>query len=375
MILRLASSIAAAVFAAVAVIGCSNNPSSPSGSSESTGSVTVPVPALPAANASMRFADQPVTLAVRNAAVTTTGTVYTFEVATDSAFSSKVQTKDNVAEGTSGQTSVRLDPLAGAKDYYWHARAASGGTTGPFSATYKFTIGPAVIVNAPVPIGPLTGATTPPRPAFRVTNATRSGAGAITYRFEVASSSEFTTIVASGTNNEGINETGFIPTSDLPVSVTLYWRATAIDASTGVSSTPSAVQSFTARPFSQAERIALQLGITLWPGAQPSGSVGHATMGDDPVYGQGWHIQTLHYLPANVFFQSPDIEMLRYFELFDRGYDPDSAIAWLQGNGYPTIAQWYPGPEKAVLGLRYVYIAARGKVITNGIWDVVLRIE
>jgi hypothetical protein len=181
--------------------------------------------------------------------------------------------------------------------------------------------------------------------------------------------------VASATVNEGINETGFIPTSDLPVSVTLYWRATAIDASTGVSSTPSPVQSFTARPFSQAERIALQLGIPLWPGAQPSGTVGHATMGDDPVYGQGWHIQRLHYLPANVFFQSPDIEMLRYFELFDRGYDPDSAIAWLQANGYPTIAQWYPGPEKAVLGLRYVYIAARNKVVTNAIWDVVLRVE
>jgi hypothetical protein len=363
------------VFAAVAVIGCSDSPSSPSGSSEFTGSVTVPVPALPAANASMRFGDQPITLAVRNAAVTTTGTVYAFEVAIDSAFSSMVQTKDDVAEGANGQTSVRLDPLAGAKDYYWRARAKSGGTTGPFSATYKFTIGPAVIVNAPVPIGPLTGTTTTPRPALRVTNATRSGAGTITYRFEVANSSEFTTIVASATVNEGINETGFIPTSDLPVNATLYWRATAIDASTGVSSTPSAVQSFTPRPFSQAERIALQLGVPLWPGAQPSGSVGHATMGDEPVFGQGWHIQTLHYLPTNVFFQSPDIEMLRYFDLFDRGYDPDSAIAWLQSNGYPTIAQWYPGPEKAVLGLRYVYIAARHKVVTNGIWDVVLRVE
>jgi hypothetical protein len=106
MILRLASSMAAVVFAALAVIGCSNSPSSPSGSSESTGSVTVPVPALPAANASVRFVDQPVTLAVRNAAVTTTGTVYAFEVATDSAFASKMQTKDNVAEGANGQTSV-----------------------------------------------------------------------------------------------------------------------------------------------------------------------------------------------------------------------------------------------------------------------------
>jgi hypothetical protein len=97
--------------------------------------------------------------------------------------------------------------------------------------------------------------------------------------------------------------------------------------------------------------------------------------GDDPVFGAGWQVQTLHYVPGNVFFQSPDVEMLRYFDLFDRGYDPDSAIAWMQANGYPTIAQWYPGPEKAVLGLRYVYIAARNKVVTNAIWDVVVRVE
>jgi hypothetical protein len=369
--LRLASSLAVVVVAAAAATACSNSPSSPSAS------VTVPLAALPPMNASVRFGDQPIMLAVANAAVssTTTGTVYAFEVATDSAFSAKVQTKDNVAEGTNGQTTVKLDALAGGKDYYWHARATSGGTTGPFSTPFKFTVGPAVIVNAPAPIGPLSGVTTTPRPAFRVTNATRSGAGAITYRFEIANSTAFTTIVASATVNEGVNETGFIPTSDLPANVTLSWRATAIDATTGVASTPSTVQTFTTRAFSQAEAIAFQLGVPLWPGAQPSGTIGHATMGDDRVYGVGWNIQTLHYNPANVFFQSPDIEMLRFFDLFDRGYDPDGAVAWQQSNGYPTNAQWYPGPEKAVLGLRYVYIAARNKVLTNAIWDIVLRLE
>jgi len=28
-----------------------------------------------------------------------------------------------------------------------------------------------------------------------------------------------------------------------------------------------------------------------------------------------------------------------------------------------------------VIGLRYVYIAARGKVSVNGIWDIVVRVE
>ena len=47
----------------------------------------------------------------------------------------------------------------------------------------------------------------------------------------------------------------------------------------------------------------------------------------------------------------------------------------MNANGYPSIAKWYPGPEKAVLGLKYVYIAARDKVVTNATWDMVLRVE
>jgi hypothetical protein len=356
----------------VAGFACSNSsPSSPSGSS------SVPTPAQPAANASLRFGDQPVTLVVQNAAVTTTSAVtYTFEVASDAGFASKVQIKDGVPQGANGQTSVKLDPLAGGRDYYWHARVNTGGSAGQFSAAVKFTVGGTVVLSAPAPIGPLTNATTTPRPALRVTNATRTGqTGPITYLFEVSSSPAFSTIVVSATQPEGINETGYIPPTELPNGATLFWRATAIDAADAVSSAPSPVQTFTTRPYSQAERIALQLGVPLWTGAEPGGSIGHATMGDDPQFGAGWQVQTLYYAPANVMFKSPDIEQLRYFELFDRGYDPDSAIAWMVSNGYPTIAQWYPPPEKAVIGFQYVYIAARGKVVTNATWDVVVRVE
>jgi len=364
-----------AAVAVTAAAACSGNtPSSPSDGS--TGSVTAPRPLQPAADASVRFVDQPVTLMVQNAAVTaTTGSAYAFEVATDSAFSSKVQTKDNVSEGAAGQTTVRLDALAGGRDYYWRARATAGGTTGPFGATYKFTVGPAIVVNTPAPIAPLNGATTTPRPALRVTNATRSGpTGPITYLFEVANSAAFTTIIVRATNTEGVNETGFIPTADLPIA-TLFWRATAVDAASGISSAPSAAQSFTTRAFSQAEAVALQLGVPLWPGVTPPGSVGHATMGEPGPFGVGWNVQTLYYAPQNVTFRSPDIEMLRFFDLFDRGFDPDGAVAWMNANGYFTQALWYPPPEKAVLGLKYVYLASRGKVFLNGTWDIVLRVE
>jgi hypothetical protein len=323
------------------------------------------------------FGAQPITLTVQNAAVTSAaGATYTFEVATDSAFTAKVQVKDDVAEGSGGQTSVVLDQLAGGRDYFWHARATGGGTTGPFSATLKFTVGPPVLVNAPVAISPVTGTTTSPRPTLRVVNATRTGTtGAITYRFEIATSAAFTSPILVSTRDEGINETGLIPPADLPVNTTLFWRATAIDVSSGVASAPSATQSFTARAFSQAEALAFQLGVELWPGAVPPGERGHATMGEAGPFGVGWNIQTLHYEPRNVFFQSPDVEMLRFFDMMDRGYDPVVAIDWMKANGYPTIALWYPPPEKAVVGYEYVYIASRGKVFVNGIWDVVLRIE
>ena len=211
-----------------------------------TASVATPRPLTPANGAAIANLAQPVTLVVQNAIVTKPGgTTYTFEVATDAAFTAKLQTKDAVAEGSGGQTSVKLDALDAAKDYYWHARATAGGTTGVFGAVYKFTIGPAISINAPVPIAPINGAATGARPALRATNATRTGpAGPISYRFEISTSSTFSSIIVSATNSEGVNETGYVPTADLPINATLFWRVTAIDSANAISSPASTVQSF-----------------------------------------------------------------------------------------------------------------------------------
>ena len=312
----------------------------------------------------------PVTLVVVNAAGTVVGRTYTFQIASDIAFTTVVQTKDSIAEGTNGQTSVKLDALPAAKDYFWRARATAPGGTGTFSDLFKFTVGGVLTLAAPATISPLTNSQTTPRPTLRVTNAVRSGStGAITYKFEIARDSGFASVVFTATTAEGVNETGIVLTSDLPTSVTLFWKATAIDAANGLTSSPSSVQSFTALPRSQAENLALQIGVVLWPGTQPPGSVGHATMGNE------WQVQTLHYRPADVFFQSPDVEMLRIFDLLDRGLEPDPAIGWMRTNGYPTAALWYPPPEKGVIGLQYVYLASRNKVFVNGTWEVVLRVE
>jgi hypothetical protein len=39
------------------------------------------------------------------------------------------------------------------------------------------------------------------------------------------------------------------------------------------------------------------------------------------------------------------------------------------------VIQFVSPPEKAVIGLKYVYIAARGKQSVNGTWDIVIRLE
>ena len=240
---------------------------------------------------------------------------------------------------------------------------------------------PSITLSAPTAIGPLSGTTVTPRPTFRVSNTTKTGnAGAITYLFEASDSSAFSNIVFSATNTEGVNDTGYVVDKDLPVG-TLYWRATAKDATNNVSSSPSAVQTITVRAWTQAETIANQLGVVLWPGTQPPGDPGHAAMGTPGFFGVGWQPQTLIYPVTGQPFQSPDMEQLRYFDLWDRGMDPekDDCVGWMNSHGYGrsdgTNPQWYPGPEKAVMGFKFVYIAARGTVTRNGTWDIVVRLE
>lgn len=223
-------------------VACANSPNSPSGAA----SVAAPRPVLPTPNGTIRNVDQPVTLSVTNAVVTQPGaTLYTFEVATDSNFTNRVQTKSDIAEASSGQTSVRLDPLTAGTDYYWRAKASSTGTTGVFGPTYKFTVGPAVTINAPSVVSPAAGAATGARPLFAVTNAVRTGpAGVLTYRFEVSTSPAFTPLLLDVSVLEGGQRTTYQPTVDLPAEQTIYWRVTANDAANGVSSPATPAASF-----------------------------------------------------------------------------------------------------------------------------------
>jgi hypothetical protein len=353
-------------------LACQNtSPSAPSGTSGSTApdptptsSVTAPRSLAPAADAPIRNADQPVTLVIGNALLTRGSTpTYTFEVAADPAFATKAFTRNGVAQGSGGQTSLTIDRLGPGSDYYWHARAEGGGTVGPFSAPRKFTIGPAIVLAAPVPVGPLNGAVSSGWPSFTVNDSVKAGpVGAVVYRFEVATTAAFTTMVLTGTVAETPNQTTFTPPSGLgaPAVTNLFWRATAIDSVNSISSPPSAVQGFTYASPTRQSLLAAQEGLTLWPGVQPPGTTGHAVMG------RNWDVQTKTSFNG-VTFVSPPLEELQIFDLLDRGFDPEAAIAWMKSNGYPTMAAWYP--SVGVIGFSYQYLA-----IVGGQWDMVDKV-
>lgn len=319
----------------------------------------------------MSFLSQPVKLVVTNAISTTGATLaYTFEVATDAAFTAKVQTKAGVTQGTNGQTTAALDAL-GAGKYYWHARADSGSTIGGFGPTLSFTVGAAVSLSAPLAISPGNGTSVLQTPTLTVGNSTKTGpADQITYRFDVSDSASFSTIVASGTVNEGASQTSYVVSPALAVGRTYYWQATAIDSSNGATSLPSAVQSFIAIVSAQAQ-IAAEEGLTLWPATQPPGTNGHTTLGAN------WDIKTKIVFGTSTPYLSPQLEALRLIDLVDRGLTPGDAIVWMKQNNYPTIAVYYSGVE--VFGIDYQYIAdvdpGNGRPSTNGVWNLVDRLE
>lgn len=327
-----------------------------------TASISVPRPLTPAVGAVIRHADQPVTLVVANAAITQGTPTYTFEVSTDPSFGTKAVTRSGVAQ-TSGQTALTIDPLNANTDYYWRARAEGGGTVGPFFPGRKLTIGPAIAIDPPLPLTPVNGSTTSGWPVFSVRNSTRTGpAGTIAYRFEIATNIAFSTIVLTSTVNETGTQTSFTPPSNLaaPSQTTLFWRATAIDETSSVSSPVSSVVTFVYSAPTRQSQLAAQQGLTLWTGAQPNGSNGQARMGPN------WQVQTIRSFDG-VVFVSPPIEALRIFDLLDRGYDPNSAIAWMNANGYPTVAVYYPSVQS--IGLPFQYMA-----LVGGAWELVTRV-
>lgn len=350
-----AGRLSLAALLAAATVACG-------GSSPTQPSIGAVTPLQPTNGAQVQHADQPLTLVVQNASGATAGTTYSFEIATDSAFSQKVYTKDGVAQG-SGQTSVTIDTLTGGKEYYWHARTQAGSTAGTFGSTFQFAIGAAVVLNAPTPVAPANGFTAYGWPTFKVANSTRTGpVGAVAYRFEVATSAAFTTIILTGTVPEAADQTSFAPATAqaAPSQNNLFWHAVPVDQTNGIAGPASTAVSFTYATPTQASIIAAQEGLTLWSGTQPPGTSGHAKLGP------GWDVK-IEVSYAGDVFASPTLQELQLFDLIDRDMEPGAAIAWLQSHGYFTDAEYYPSIQ--VIGIPYQYMA-----LIDGEWELVRRV-
>jgi hypothetical protein len=231
--------------------------------------LTTPTITTPVVGQRYRFAEQPLTFAIRNAASTgATALTYTFQIAKDGNFTNLAYSKDGVAEGTGGTTSLKIDKLAGASDYFVRVRANSGGSAGPFGAARAFNVGPEVILQAPVLTTPGNGGNLSGNGTLITNNVAKTGpAGPISYRFDVSDSSSFGNLVFTRTVSEGSNQTSVTMDAKLTSQATYFWRVTASDPSNAVTSPVSSTFSFKYVPFDMRDAVIVNSPPDLgsWP--------------------------------------------------------------------------------------------------------------
>jgi hypothetical protein len=212
----------------------SSNPTAPTVAGPIAGvSISAPVLLEPAQGFKFKENEQPIRLVIQNASSSGVRPLtYTFEVATDSGFTTKVFSRAGVAPGDGNKTSVQVDRLDIGRSYFWRAWAQDGANTGT-AASAGFEIFPHAAVGAPSPVSPINNeqiATT--TPTLRAANAPVTGpVGFLGYEFQVASDQAFTKLVAAGIVNEGAGQTTF-NSSPLPNGFSLFWRVRASDGET-----------------------------------------------------------------------------------------------------------------------------------------------
>lgn len=232
-----------------AVAGCgvekSENPLSPSVAGPIAGvEISAPRATEPAPGTKLKHSQQPIRLTVANA--NTNGMrplSYTFEVASDSAFQSKVFARSSVTPGTNGNTTVTLEPLIVGKGYYWRARAEDGANTGPFVMA-SFEVLPQPELSVPTLLSPINNERVGSlRPTLTAAPSTRNAAvGPLTYEGQVAIDVAFAQIIAAGSATESGGHVTFVPTELLP-NHQHFWRVRATDGETTTAWSPT--QTFT----------------------------------------------------------------------------------------------------------------------------------
>lgn len=243
------SSLAAAALVAGCGVEKSENVLSPSVAGPIAGvEISAPRVVEPAQGARLKHSQQPIRLMIENANSNGQRPLwYTFELASDSNFSSKLFAKSSVSPGPDGKTAVQIDKLDLGRPYYWRARAEDGANTGPFT-TVQFEVLPQPFLGAPPLISPINNQKTANRtPTLTVGSPERNAAvGAVTIEVQAATDQAFANLVLHGSGLETGAQSNFTPATDLPANQQLYWRARATD---GDSTSPwSVTQGFITPP-------------------------------------------------------------------------------------------------------------------------------
>ena len=222
-----------------ALAGCeaqkSSNPLSPSVAGPIPGvNITAPKLIEPAQGFKYKESQQPIKLVIENA--TSNGVrpmTYMFEVATDSAFTTKVYARSGVPPGDGGRTSVQIDRLDLGRAYYWRAKADDGANSSQFSSS-QFEVLPKPLLNPPGPVSPVNNDRVASRkPTLTVKDSDRNAAvGTVSYEFQIATDQAFTKVVASGVSPENPGQTTYTAGADLAVDLQHFWRARATDGET-----------------------------------------------------------------------------------------------------------------------------------------------
>jgi hypothetical protein len=238
------STVRAAVplIALLALAGCehqkSSNPLSPTIAGPIPGvEITQPKLLEPGQGVKFRDRQQPITLVVENASTNGVRPLrYGFQIATDAGFTNVVFSRQDVAQGGNGRTSLKLqDKLQLGRTYYWRSWAYDGANTGPMAASVSFDVYPPASISAPTLAGPANGSTvTSVAPLLILRNSARSGpVGNVSYGIQVSSNQAFTNIVAgnNGQPEDLRGQTSWVP-GGLAPDTTYYWRALASDGET-----------------------------------------------------------------------------------------------------------------------------------------------
>lgn len=233
-IARVGTAVAFAFALTACQVSKSSNPLSPSVAGPIPGvNITAPKIMVPQSGSEIPVDQQPLTLTVGNASSSGVRPLsYVFDVGADANFTNVVFTRNSVAPGDGGQTSLQLpDPLAAAGTYYWRAHVEDGANTGPYSAAATFKVFIPVVIQAPVPIAPINNMLVDSvRPSFLFANAPKTGpAGPINYLGEVSDNQSFANKILIWTGPEQGGQTSVSAPQDLPVGKQLFWHVRASD--------------------------------------------------------------------------------------------------------------------------------------------------